>query len=90
MWTLSNVLLGFNQVFLALALLGFSAAGAATGFLAVWQVVLGYVSAALLFVSASISPYNASGTGKGAFIGFVGWLGWAAWIVAAGVTLVRA
>ncbi|GAB2515097.1 2-oxoglutarate/malate transporter [Nocardia heshunensis] len=89
LWTLSNVLLGFNQVFLALALLGFSAAGAGTGFLAPWQVVLGYVSAALLFVSASISPYNATGTAKGGFIGFVGWLGWAAWIVAAGVTLIR-
>ncbi|MET9285336.1 2-oxoglutarate/malate transporter [Nocardia beijingensis] len=89
LWSLSNVLFGFNQVFLALALVGFTAAGSSTGFLPGWHTVLGYISAALLFASASISPYNATGTHKAAPIGFVGWLGWAAWIVASSIALLR-
>ncbi|WP_433711752.1 2-oxoglutarate/malate transporter [Nocardia sp. CA-084685] len=89
LWSLSNVLFGFNQVFLALALLGFSAAGASADFLPAWHVILGYLSAALLFTSSSISPYNATGANRAAPLGLVGWLGWVAWIIACGITLLR-
>jgi hypothetical protein len=87
LWALSNVLFGFNQVFLAIALLGFTAAGSLVGFIPAWHVWLGYVSAAFLFVSSAASPYNAEGTNRIAFTGLIGWLGWAAWIVAYSVAL---
>ncbi|GAB2691958.1 2-oxoglutarate/malate transporter [Nocardia thraciensis] len=87
LWALSNVLFGFNQLFLAVALLGFSVAGDGSGFIPGWHAWLGYVSAALLFVSSSASPYNVDGTNRIAAVGLVGWLGWAAWIVAYAVEL---
>ncbi|MFI6955291.1 2-oxoglutarate/malate transporter [Nocardia sp. NPDC050408] len=89
LWALSNVLFGFNQVFLAMAMLGFTAAGVSTGLIAVWHASLGYVSAALLFISASTSPYNANGTSRGALIGLIGWLGWVSWILVYCVELLR-
>lgn len=89
LWGLSNVLFGFNQVFLAIALLGFTAAGADTGFIAPWHAWLGYASAALLFISATASPYNAGGAGRIAPIGLIGWLGWATWIIAYSIELLR-
>jgi hypothetical protein len=81
LWTLSNVLFGFNQVFLAVALLGFTAAGAGLDVIPDWHAWLGYVSAALLAISSAASPYNTGGTNRIAMAGLVGWLGWAAWIV---------
>ncbi|MDA3649291.1 hypothetical protein LZ318_14940 [Saccharopolyspora indica] len=87
LWALSNVLFGFNQVFLAIALLGFSAAGSGVGFIPAWHAWLGYASAALLFVSSSASPYNADARNRIAVTGLIGWLGWAAWIVIASVVL---
>lgn len=89
LWGLSNVLFGFNQVFLAIALLGFTVAGAGTGLIPGWHAWLGYVSAALLFLASSASPYNAGGANKGALAGLVGWLGWATWIVVYSVILLR-
>ncbi|MGX7826396.1 hypothetical protein ACTG9Q_15005 [Actinokineospora sp. 24-640] len=44
LWTLHNVLFGFNQVFLAIALLGFTAAGAGVGFIPAWHAWLGWIS----------------------------------------------
>jgi hypothetical protein len=87
LWGFSNVLFGFNQVFLAIALLGFTAAGGEL--IADWHAWLGYASAALLFVSSSASPYNAGGASRTALVGLVGWLGWATWIVTYSVTLFR-
>ncbi len=87
LWGFSTVLFGFNQVFLAIALLGFSVAGAQAGLFADWHAWLGYVSAALLFVSASAAPYHVDGTNRVAPVGLAGWLGWITWIVAGGVTL---
>jgi hypothetical protein len=87
LWSLSNVLFGFNQVFLAIALLGFTAAGGEL--IPGWHAVLGYASAALLFVSSSASPYNTAGANKTALVGLLGWLGWATWIVTYSVTLFR-
>ncbi|MBE1582218.1 hypothetical protein ACFPOI_44140 [Nonomuraea angiospora] len=78
LWSLSKVLFGFNQVFLAMALLGFSAAGAGAGLIPAWHMWLGYVSAALLFVSSLVSPYNAEGANRLGPVGLIGWLGWIA------------
>ncbi|WP_280361179.1 hypothetical protein [Nocardia wallacei] len=89
LWGLSNVLFGYNQLFLAVALLGFSAAGSTAGFIPGWHAWLGYAGAALLFVAASASPYNVEGTHRIALAGLVGWLGWIGWIVVYSVTLLR-
>lgn len=89
LWSLSNVLFGFNQVFLTLALTGFSAAGAGTGLFPAWQAWLGYASGALLFISASASPYNTDGNNRISLAGLIGWLGWVAWILACSITLIR-
>ncbi|MGK8523769.1 hypothetical protein ACRS6B_20505 [Nocardia asteroides] len=89
LWGTSNVLFGFNQVFLAMALLGFSVAGAEIGLLSGWPAWLGYLSAALLFVSSSAGPYNVDGTNRIAVTGLIGWLGWTAWIIACSVALLR-
>lgn len=86
-WGLSAVLFGFNQVFLAIALLGFTVAGTDAGLVPGWHAVLGYASAALLFVSASASPYTVDGTNRTAPAGLIGWLGWATWIVVYSVAL---
>ncbi|MEV0033380.1 hypothetical protein [Nocardia sp. NPDC050793] len=87
LWALSNVLFGFNQVFLAAALVGFSLAGTDTGFLPTWHGWLGYLSAALLFASSTASPYNVEGTSRTALLGLLGWLGWITWIIACSIAL---
>jgi hypothetical protein len=89
LWAFGGVLFGFNQVFLAIALLGFTAAGSILDVIPAWHVWLGYLSAALLFVSSLASPYNADGTNRIAVTGLVGWLGWTAWIVAYSITLLN-
>lgn len=89
LWALSNVLFGFNQMFLSTALLGYSVAGWLQGLMAPWLTVLGLVSAVALFVASSLSPYNAGGTSKLAVVGLVGWLGWVAWIVGVSTSLIR-
>lgn len=89
LWGLSNVLFGFNQLFLAIALLGFTAAGTGAGLVPGWQAWLGYVSAILLFFSSAASPYNVEGSNRFALVGLVGWLGWVTWIVVYSITLLR-
>ncbi|WP_026818804.1 hypothetical protein [Arthrobacter castelli] len=89
LWTLSIVLFGFNQVFLATALLGFTIAGDSTGLIPVWHAVIGYVSALLLLVGASATPYRLSGPHWSGMLGLVGWLGWIIWIVIYSVLLLR-
>ncbi|MBB6550953.1 hypothetical protein [Nonomuraea rubra] len=87
LWAFGNVLFGFNQVFLAIAVLGFTAAGVSLAFIPAWHAWLGWISAALLFVSSMAAPYNAGGTNRIAVTGLIGWLGWAAWIVVYSITL---
>ncbi|WP_326692453.1 hypothetical protein OIE63_38550 [Streptomyces sp. NBC_01795] len=87
LWATTRVLFGFNQVFLAAALIGFTAAGTAAGLMQPWHAGVGYVSAALLFLSASASPYGADGTHRLAPAGLIGWLGWATWLVTWSVVL---
>jgi hypothetical protein len=88
-WSLSNVLFGSNQPFLATALVGFTAVGTGAGLVPGWHAWLGYTSAALLFFPASASPYNSDGTNRIALVGLVGWLRWITWIVAYSITLLR-
>lgn len=87
LWTLSIALFGFNQVFLSTAVLGFTAAGAITGLVPVWFTAIGSVSALLLFVGASATPYRVSRPHGSAMIGLVGWLGWIVWIAIYSVLL---
>jgi hypothetical protein len=89
LWGLSNVLFGFNQVFLAMAVLGFTTAGVGAGLIPAWHAALGYAGAALLFISSLASPYNVDGANRLGLAGLIGWLGWAAWIVAYSITLLR-
>lgn len=89
LWGLSNVLFGFNQIFLATALLGFTVAGAGTGLVPGWHAWLGYAGAALLFLSSSVSPYNVDGANRIARAGLIGWLGWMVWIVTYSIILLR-
>lgn len=86
LWAMNNVLFGFNQVFLAAALLGFTTAG--TDLFPAWHMALGYGSAALLFVSSSASPYNTEEHSRMGLIGLIGWLGWIIWIVTCSITLI--
>jgi hypothetical protein len=76
LWGFSNVLFGFNQLFLATALLGFTTAGASAGLIPSWHMWLGYASAALLFLSSSASSYDVEGINRIALVGLIGWLGW--------------
>lgn len=89
LWAVTNVLFGFNQAFLAIALLGFTVAGSSLDFIPTWHAWLGYASTALLFVSSAAAPYNVDGTNRIAITGLIGWLGWATWIVAYGVALLN-
>jgi hypothetical protein len=83
LWALHNALFGFNQVFLATALLGLSLSGVRR--MARWHVGVGLVGAVLLFASATGSPF---GTAL-ALSGLIGWLLWLVWIGAHAVTLIR-
>ncbi|MGI5506219.1 hypothetical protein [Lentzea sp. CA-135723] len=85
-WALHDALFTLNGVFLALALLGLTAG---TTLLAGWQTWLGYGAAALLFLSATLTPWVVEG-GPLTLIGLSGWLLWVVWLVAYGVALIRA
>lgn len=89
LWGFINVLFGFNQLFLAIALLGFTVAGANAGIMPGWHVWLGYVSALLLFLSSSAAPYNVNGTNRFSLVGLIGWLGWVTWIVVYSIILLN-
>jgi hypothetical protein len=89
LWGLSNVLFSFNQAFLAIAVLGFTLAGAAAGLIPGWHVWLGHAAAALLFISSLAGPFNAEGANRLGPVGLIGWLGWAGWIIAYSTILLR-
>ncbi|MFI5775758.1 hypothetical protein [Nocardia sp. NPDC051570] len=89
LWGFYTALFGFNQLFLAMALLGLSLAGLCTGFIARWHGGLGLVAAALLFVSACAAPFMLTGAKPFALCGGVGWSMWVGWIAVYGVALIR-
>ena len=85
-WTTSTVLFGFNQSFLATALLGFTVSG--IGLAPTWYAVLGCGSAVMLLVSASASPYSTREGGRSGLVGLVGWSGWILWILVSSIALI--
>ncbi|GIJ78741.1 hypothetical protein SAMN05443287_1165 [Micromonospora phaseoli] len=89
LWGLYTALFGFNQVFLATALVGLSMFGIRTGAMTRWHAGTGFLAAALLFVTATTSPYGVGGVNPLALLGLVGWILWLVWIVAYSITLIR-
>lgn len=89
LWGLYNALFGFNQVFLATALLGLSLGGLRAGAIRRWLAVLGVLAAALLFASATASPFGEDGANPLAVLGLAGWLLWLVWIVGYSIALIR-
>ncbi|TDC43286.1 hypothetical protein [Micromonospora sp. KC213] len=89
LWGLHTALFGFNQVFLATALVGFSMSGIRAGAVARWHAGVGLLAAALLFVTATTGPYGVGGVNPLALLGLVGWLLWLVWIVAYSIVLIR-
>lgn len=89
LWGLHTALFGFNQVFLATALVGFSMSGIRTGVIARWHAGTGLLAATLLFGTATTGPYGVDGVNPLALLGLVGWLLWLVWIVAYSIVLIR-
>lgn len=89
LWGFYTALFGFNQVFLAIALIGLSIFGIRTGAIARWHAGIGLLAATLLFVTATTSPYGVGGVNPLALLGLVGWLLWLVWIVAYSIILIR-
>lgn len=89
LWGLYNGLFGFNQVFLSTALVGLSISGLRSRIISRWHAVVGVISAAMLFLSATTSPYGNDGVNPLALLGLIGWLLWLVWIVAYSITLIR-
>jgi hypothetical protein len=89
LWGLHTALFGFNQVFLATALLGFSVAGLRASVVGRWHAGVGLLAALLLFASATTGPYGVGDVNPLALAGLVGWLLWLGWILALSVVLLR-
>lgn len=89
LWGLHTALFGFNQVFLATALIGLSMYGLRTGATARWHAGTGFLAAALLFVTATTSPYGVGDVNPLAVLGLVGWILWLVWILAYSLLLMR-
>ncbi|GIF43512.1 hypothetical protein [Actinoplanes xinjiangensis] len=88
-WALHNALFGFNQVFLATALIGFSMAGVRAAAVARWHAAIGFLAAALLFATATTSPYGIGDVNPLALAGLAGWLLWLLWILVFSARLIR-
>ena len=89
LWALHDALFTLNGVFLATALVGLSVSGLRAGLLARWHAWLGFVSAALLFGSATLAALVIDHAGPLGLLGLAGWLMWVVWLVAYGAALIR-
>lgn len=87
LWTLYNGFFGLNQVFLAMALLGFTVSGRRGGAIAGWHAWIGYAGAAALLASATTSPLAT--VNPLSLAGLIGWLLWVAWIAVYSVAMLR-
>ncbi|ADD45244.1 hypothetical protein [Stackebrandtia nassauensis] len=87
LWVLYNGFFGFNQVFLALALLGFSVSGLKGRMIARWHAAIGLAGAAALLASATTSPLAT--VNPLSLLGLIGWLLWVVWIAVYSVALLR-
>ncbi|SDG93559.1 hypothetical protein SAMN05421505_109173 [Sinosporangium album] len=89
LWKFHDALFTLNGTFLAVALVGLSVAGLRAGLTRPWHGVLGLLSAALMFGSATLAPLVIDRSGPLGLLGLVGWLLWVVWIVAYGIVLIR-
>lgn len=89
LWALHEATFGLNGTFLALALVGLSLGGVAKGLTPAWVSRLGLVAAAVLFVSASLTPLVMERGGSLGLVGLAGWLLWVVWLAVYGVCLIR-
>ncbi|MDC0668198.1 hypothetical protein [Nannocystis radixulma] len=89
LWALHNALFTLNGTFLALALTGLSLGGLQAGLIPRWHCRLGLSSAALLFGSATLTPWIIDRPGPLGLLGLVGWLLWVVWIAVYSLTLAR-
>jgi hypothetical protein len=89
LWAVHDALFTLNAASLALALVGFSISGRHAGLIRPWHAGLGYVSATLLFGSATLTPLVIDHTGALGLIGLTGWIMWVVWITTYGITLIR-
>jgi hypothetical protein len=74
-----------NGAFLAFVMIGLSLAGRSAGLVSPWHAAIGFTSAALLFISATLSPLVIERGGRLGWIGLAGWLLWVVWLVWYGV-----
>ncbi|MCM2387949.1 2-oxoglutarate/malate transporter [Streptomyces albipurpureus] len=89
LWALYEALFALNGTFLALALIGLSVGGRRAGLSRPRHARLGLVSAALLFLSATLTSLFIGQESLFGLLGLAGWLLWVAWITAYGITLIR-
>ncbi|MFI0735452.1 2-oxoglutarate/malate transporter [Streptomyces sp. NPDC021225] len=89
LWALHDALFTLNGTFLALALVGLSVGGLRAGLIRPWHGTLGLLSAALLFSSATLTPWIIDEAGPLGRLGLVGWLMWVVWLLAYGAALIR-
>lgn len=89
LWALHDALFTLNGTFLALALTGLSIGGLRAGLIRAWHGALGFLAAALLFSSATLTPLVIDHPGPLGLLGLVGWLMWVGWIATYGITLIR-
>jgi hypothetical protein len=89
LWALHNMLFTFNDIFLALALIGLSISGLHAGLIHQWHGGLGLLSAALLFSTATLNPLIIDPASPLSLLGLVGWLLWVVWVAIYGITLIR-
>lgn len=86
-WALYNGVFGFNQVFLAMALLGFSLSGLRGRVIPRWHAAIGLTGSVALLASAATSPLAT--LNPLSLVGLAGWLLWVVWIFVYGIAMVR-
>ena len=89
LWGLHTALFGFNQLFLAAALLGLSLGASGARLVGRRLTAVGLAGAGLLLVCATASPWGVGGVNPLAVLGLVGWLLWLVWIAGCGAALLR-
>jgi hypothetical protein len=89
LWAMHDALFTLNGTFLALALIGLSTAGRRCGLIRRWHARLGLLSAALMAISATLTPLVIDHTGPLGLVGLTGWLMWVAWMATYGLVLIR-
>ena len=89
LWNLHEALFGLNGTFLALAMVGFSLAGRASGVIGSLHAGIGFTGAVLQIVSACLTPLVMGGNSSAGLFGLTGWLLWVGWLIVYGIRLLR-